>query len=91
MELQAQPKGNSGPALHALIGLSQEENTRVETLRARSGILAVTHPTAPSCFIVKRNRSAVIPVQTGIHIGCFKAKTVLDSESHPKGLARNGD
>jgi putative peptidoglycan lipid II flippase len=36
-------------------------------------------------------RSAVIAVQTGIHTGCFMAKTALDSGSRPQGLARNDD
>jgi hypothetical protein len=36
-------------------------------------------------------RSAVIAVQTGIHTGCFMAKTILDSGRVPQGESRNDD
>jgi hypothetical protein len=48
------------------------------------------HP-RPVSWLREEIRNAVIPVQTGIHIGCFMAKAALDSGSHPTGLARNDD
>jgi hypothetical protein len=35
--------------------------------------------------------SAVVPVQTGIHTGCFIATTALDSRRVPQGEIRNDD